>query len=177
MHLVSSFVLTLIITVQLCSTALSTVSTKSGTLTSYLAFFHLPRSSFTRCLSKQAHSLISTLQQLFLAVPSDSMCRLHLKTTQQMQHGSAVWTHIPHGNSTTKSQYHEHTHTDAMSQFGNLSCTRGRSHLVCYINNNKRSFHGTSPVLSNHRDLSEAPVNSAVCHLSFLSQISHSSSL
>ena len=88
-------------------------------------------------------------------------------------------THIPHGNSVTKSQRLEHADTE--SQFGNLSCARGRSHLVCYINNNKRPFHGTSPVLSNHRDLSEAPGKSPVCLPSSLSvfffsaQIIHSS--
>lgn len=44
-------------------------------------------------------------------------------------------------------------HTPAVSQCSNVSCTRGRGPLVCYINNNKLSFHGTSPVLSCHRDV------------------------
>lgn len=105
--------------------------------------------------------------QLSLSFTSDNMCQLHLKTTSWTQCGSAVLTQIPHGNSVTQSQYHEHTHSETESQVGNLSCTRGRSHLVCYINNNKRPFHGTSPVLSNHRDLSEVPVNSPVCLPSF----------
>lgn len=59
-------------------------------------------------------------------------------------------------------------HADAVLQFCNLICTWGRSHFVCYINKNKRSFHRTSPILSDHRDRSEAPGDSPVFLPSFL---------
>lgn len=40
---------------------------------------------------------------------------------------------------------------DTVSQAGNLSRRRGRSHRVFYINTNKCFFHGTSPVLSRRQ--------------------------
>lgn len=53
---------------------------------------------------------------------------------------------------------------DSVSLAGNLSRRGARTHCVFYINNNKCFFHGTSPVLSDSRDLSEAPGHGpAVC--------------
>lgn len=56
--------------------------------------------------------------------------------------------------------------TPVVSQFRNLSCTQGRSPLVCYINNNKLSFHGASPVLSSHGDVRHLWILSVVLPLS-----------
>lgn len=58
--------------------------------------------------------------------------------------------------------------TPVVSQFRNLSCTQGRSPLVCYINNNKLSFHGASPVLSSHGDVRHLWILSVVFPLSTL---------
>lgn len=100
------------------------------------------------------------------------MCDLRVKTTHPTQNNSAVLTHTSHGNTVTNSKVER---ADTVSAVGNLSCSQGRSHLVFCINSNKCFFHGTSPVLSDHRDLSEAPgYGPAVC-LSVSSLFSHKS--
>lgn len=163
------------------SLMLSTIHKKSCTIN----LLNIPPSPclfllfITCCLYKLAHSLMSTLAVVFshylwqrvsfvfedhLSNQAQKCCSDTYSPWKQCNKVGVPWTH-----------------TDAMSQFGNLSCTRGRSHLVSCINNNKRSFHGTSSVLSNNCDLSEASGNSLVCSASsrclFFSslQIIHSS--
>lgn len=141
------------------STVLSTICTKSRTFTYFHGPFHLPLAHLLQVVFTNMHSLISTLTLVFRhylwqhvsfafedhpSNPAWQCCFDTYSPWEQCNKLSVPWT-------------------DTVSQVGNLSCTWGRSHLVFYINNNKCSFHGTSPVLSNHRDLSEAPGKSPVC--------------
>lgn len=103
---------------------------------------------------------------LFLAITSDNMCLVFVDHLSSPDWHCCFGTYSPWkpGNKVSVPW----AHADARSQFCNLICTWGRSLLVGYTNNNKCSFHGTCPVLSNYRDLSEAPGNSPVFLSSFL---------